>query len=200
MGEIPETSYHCGPIEDETIPLVNDLLKLHEFGLITNGDQPYEHEGVFKLGKEMAEYQQRSYVSFMMSGDDQSLKFFATLRNRQEIVVQACEIHPYKVLPNSHEQVSISRERIAERVKDLKTTERKDVTWVLSKVNIPGEEYYYLDIVKRLSPLLLAVAASEWEVPLDLLGLIEEVAVACGLPRIRKLAYKEISSPNLFAA
>lgn len=123
-----------------------------------------------------------------MPGGDQSLKFFATLRNRQEIVVQACEIYLYKVLPNSHEQVSVSRERIAERVKDLNATERKDVTWALSKVNIPGEEYYCLDIVKRLSPLLFAVAASEREVPLDLLGLIEEVAVECGLPRIRKLA------------
>jgi len=122
----------------------------------------------------------------MMPGGDQSLKFFATLRNRQEIVVQACEIHPYKVLPNSHEQVSVNRERIAEIVKDLNITERKDVTWALS--NIPGEEHYCLDVVKRLSPLLFAVAASEWEVPLDLLGLIEEVAVECGLPRIRKLA------------
>jgi len=53
LSEIPKTPYHCGSIEDETISLVNDLLKLHEFGLITDGGQPYEHEGAFKLGKEM---------------------------------------------------------------------------------------------------------------------------------------------------
>lgn len=163
---------------------MNGLLKLHEFGLITDNSQPYQHKGAFKLGKKVAEYQQRPYVSFMMPSSDRSLKFFAMLRNRPEIVVQACEIHPYNALPNSHEQVLISRECIAKEVKDLKTTKWQDYTRTFSS-QITDEDYYCLDVVKRSRPLLFDVAASEWEVSLDLLGLIKEVAVECGLPRMK---------------
>lgn len=164
---------------------MNGLLILHDFGLITDNGQPYQHDRAFKLGKKKAEYQQRPSVSFMIPSGDQSLKFFAMLRNRQEIVVQACELHLYKALPNSHEKVSISRERIAKEVKDLKSTKWKDVGWTFPS-NISDEDYYCLDVVKRSRPLLFQVVASEWEVPLDLLGLIEEVAVECGLPRIKQ--------------
>lgn len=51
LGKIPETPYHCGPIEDETRPLVNGLLKLHDFHLLTDNSQPYEHHCAFRFGK-----------------------------------------------------------------------------------------------------------------------------------------------------
>lgn len=86
-------------------------------------------------------------------------------------------------MPNSHEEVSLSRQRIAKEVKDLKTTKWRDARVSLSDVS--GDDYYYLVVVKRSRPLLFQVVASEWEVPLDLLGLIEEVAVECGLPRMK---------------
>lgn len=128
----------------------------------------------------MTEYQQQSYVFFIMLNSDQFLKFFITLRNWQEIVVQVCEIHSYKTLLNSHEQVLISHECIAKRVEDLKTTKWKDVTETFNS-NISDEDYYCLNVVKQSSPLLFEIAVSEWEVSLNLLSLIEEVAVECEL-------------------
>lgn len=102
MSKISETSYYCGLIEDKIISLVNNLLKLHKFELIINDSQLYEHKDTFKLKNEMTEYQQQLYVFFIMLDSNQFLKFFITFRNWQEIVVQACEIHSYKTLLNSH--------------------------------------------------------------------------------------------------
>ncbi len=81
---------------------------------------------------------------------------------------------------NSHEQVLISHECIAKRVEDLKTTKWKDVTETFNS-NISDEDYYCLNVVKQSSPLLFEIAVSEWEVSLNLLSLIEEVAVECEL-------------------
>jgi hypothetical protein len=182
LGEIPETPYHAGPIDDETIPLVEGLLKLHDFRLLTDGSQPYEHQHAFRLGEEWAEYQQRPYVTFTMPGEDgQGLEFFKRLKKRPEIVVQASELHPFRVLPGSHEQVVVSRERIAKTAEDLETTPWKGVTWALSG---SGGDLFWLDAMNRSSLLYFAIAASEWGVSLDLLGVIEEVAVECDLPRI----------------
>ena len=56
LGQIPETLYYCGQIDEETIPLVPGLLKLHDFGLFTIGSQPYDHE-INKNGNKLREWQ-----------------------------------------------------------------------------------------------------------------------------------------------
>jgi hypothetical protein len=165
---------------------VEGLLKLHDFRLLTDGSQPYEHGRAYELGNEWTEYQQRPYIAFIMPGENgQCLEFFERLKKRSEIVVQACELHPFRILPDSHEQVAVSRIRIAKTVEDLETTAWKDVTWALCESDISADEYYFgLDAIKRSSPLRFYVAASEWGVSLDLLGVIEEVAIECDLPRM----------------
>ncbi|KAK0514279.1 hypothetical protein JMJ35_002896 [Cladonia borealis] len=44
LSEIPCTPYHLGPLDDETIPLMKSLLKLHDLRLLTDSSQPYEHQ------------------------------------------------------------------------------------------------------------------------------------------------------------
>jgi hypothetical protein len=181
-----------GPINDETIPLVEGLLKLHDFQLLTDCSQPYEHDRPFIHGKKWVEYQQRPYVCFAMPGDDgRFLEFFAMLRNRPEIVVHASELHPCRVLPDSHEEVVVSRGRIATTAEGLETAAWTVYMTCLCEVNegfgFYGLGYYDLDAMKRSSAILFQVAASGWEA-LDLLGLIEEVAIECDLPRISRMA------------
>jgi hypothetical protein len=85
LGGIPETPYHGGPIDPETIPLVESLLKLHDFQLVTESSQPYEHSA-FKLREEWAERQQRPFVSFIMPREH-GRSFFEMLKKRPELVV-----------------------------------------------------------------------------------------------------------------
>jgi hypothetical protein len=163
---------------------VESLLRLHDFQFLTDQSQPYEHERTYELGNGWTEYQQRPFVAFTMPGEDgRCLEFFERLKERPEVVVQASELHPFRVLPDSHERVAVSRIRIAKTAEDLETTTWEDVTWALCESDSEEvEDYLCLDAIKRSSPLRVDVAASEWEVSLDLLGVIEEVAVECDLP------------------
>ena len=46
-GDIKSTPYHLGPIDTETAPLVQDLLRLHDFKLLTFCSQPLENQESF---------------------------------------------------------------------------------------------------------------------------------------------------------
>lgn len=46
-GEIESTPYHLGPIKTETVPLVQDLLQLHDRRLLTTNSQPFENQESF---------------------------------------------------------------------------------------------------------------------------------------------------------
>jgi hypothetical protein len=183
-GQIPKTPYHGGPIDEETIPLLPGLLKLHDFGLFTICSQPYEQD-VYESGKKWSEYQQRPFISFIMPGKDGlSLEFFKRLKERAaDVVVSAQELCPFKIVHGSHDLHAVSRKRIADTVKDLETAEWKAFTGVCSAYML-DTDLYCVDVMKSVKPVLFDIAASEWGVPLGLLGVIEGVAIDCGLPRM----------------
>ena len=192
LGEIPETPYYGGKINDETIPLVESLLRIHDFQLLTDNGQPYEHQRPSKFGDEWAEYEQRPYVSFTMPGlDGRSLEFFSSLKHRPEILVHACKLDPFRVLPGSDDRVAVTRKRRAKTAKSLSSTEWVGLTWALYNDDISGQYYYCLDALKRADPVVFTVAAREWGVRLDLLGIIEEVAIECDLPRVSRNIRKQ---------
>jgi hypothetical protein len=116
-GEIEETPYHCGPIVEETIPLVESLLRLHDFQMLTHNSQPYTDaypslfEGKWYQGK------QRPYVSFVVPRKH-AVSLFRKLKERQEVVVMASDIYG-KVLKDSHKMVTVTRERVADTAEDI---------------------------------------------------------------------------------
>lgn len=119
-----------------------------------------------------------------MSGEDgHGLEFFERLKKRPEVVVQSSQFDPFRVLPGSHESVVVSRYRIAITKKYLETKAWEGVTRALCGANLSEEGIFCLDAMKRSKPLCFDVAASQWGIPLDLLGVIKEVAVESNLPR-----------------
>jgi hypothetical protein len=185
LGQIPITPYHCGPVDEETIPLVPGLLKLHEFALLTIGSQPYE-QSVYESGKNWSEYQQRPFIIFIMPGKNAlSLEFFERLKKRADIVVSAQELCPFKIVDGSHDPHVVSRMRVAVTVKDLETAEWEVSTSICYDGDRSYNDLFCVDVMKSEKPVIFDVAASEWGVQLDLLGVIEGVAIDCGLlPRI----------------
>ena len=47
QGKVRRTPYHCGPIDNETIPLVEDLVKINNYGFISTNGQPSQIIGPF---------------------------------------------------------------------------------------------------------------------------------------------------------
>jgi hypothetical protein len=182
--QIPNAPYY-GPIDDETVPLLPGLLKLNDFGLFTTGSHPYGH-GVRESDEKQSEWEQRPHITFIMPDrNGLSLKFFKRLKERADVVVSAEEYFPFNIVDGSHGPHTICRQRTADMVKDLETAKWASFTAVCSSSNMSLEnDLLSLDGMKSVKPISFDVAASEWGVPLDLLGVIEEVAIDCGLPRI----------------
>ena len=145
--------------------------------------------------EEWTEWQQRPYVSFIMPGKDGlSLKFFNRLQERRaDVVVSARELCPFKIVDRSHGPHVVSRTRIADTSKDLETADwGKDITTVCtSKLSA---DLYLPDAMKLVEPVFFDVAASEWGVQLDLLGVIEKVAIEC-VKRVKDRGFLESLVP-----
>jgi hypothetical protein len=72
---------------------------------------------------------------------------------------------------------------IAVSERPLQYQGREPETWGLSDVDpSTTDPFYDSDVVKRLNPPYFEVAASTWERRVDLLGLLEDVAIECGSP------------------
>ena len=186
QGEILETPYYCAPIDEETLPLVEGLLKVHDLGLLTYSSQPYQDDRCFRVGEDWADYQQRPFLSFLVADKDGlGLELFRKLQERPEIVVQAAQSYPYRLWPGSYDGgLVVTRERIVDSVDSLATTPWQDLTEVCHSHNLEEEGLFALEVIRRLNPLSIECAANEWG-PLDLISLVEGVAIECGLPRVQ---------------
>ena len=184
-GEIGQTPYCGGALSSESAPLVEGLLKLHDFQLITDCSQPYEHS--YKENEDKTywiERLQRPYVTFIMQGGDGSKapEFFKMLKKRLEIIISAANIFAFSKLPGSHGRAVVTYQRCAKMKKDLATTKWEDLTWSMHDRDFSTQPYYNFRAIKRSNPIAFDVAARNWYDPVDLLGIVEEVAVRCGLP------------------
>jgi hypothetical protein len=182
LGQIPETPYHRGQIDEETIPLVPGLLKLHDFGLFTIGSQPYDHE-VDKNGNKLREWQQKPCISFIVSGKDVSyLEFFKKLKERADIVVAAQELCPFRIVDGSHGLHNVTRVRTADNNEDLEIAQWKCYGGVCSNNDMSFLVSKYFPAMEQGKPAFFDVAVSEWGVQLDVLDVIEEVVSGLDRP------------------
>ena len=64
-GKIHHTPYHYGPVDDETLPMIADLVKLNKLGCITITSQPAVNETYYKNQKWL-QLQQKSFLEGYM--------------------------------------------------------------------------------------------------------------------------------------
>lgn len=65
-GEVDINPDHLGPLNEESMPLVTGLIKLHEYGILTCNSQPFEKSSEFITGKGWLQKRQRPYLHFML--------------------------------------------------------------------------------------------------------------------------------------
>lgn len=112
------------------------------------------------------------------------MDFFKRLKERADIVVSAEELCPFTIVNGSHDPHDVTRERNSDTEKDLEDAEWKTYTGVCSGEDMSELVLDALAVMKLVKPVCFDVAAREWGIQLDLLRVIEEVAIGCGLPRI----------------
>jgi hypothetical protein len=182
-GEISATPY-ADSLDENNYPIMDVLLRLNDSQLLTESAQQYQNQHAIDMGDCWLENQQRPYISFIMQGrDGQGVKCFKRLQERPGIVVRASKIYPFSILPGSHEMITVGRTRDAETISALGSAKWKGWKWGLRSAAGKLDELFCLDAMKQSDPLWIEVAASEWGVVIDVLSIVQEVAVECGLSR-----------------
>lgn len=144
-GKIPRTPYHCGPLNDETTPLIESLKKMHSYGMMTTGGQPGIREyGVYiertwvcfglVCGNWFVDTKQKANVDFIMEKTNNSLRLVSGLLKSQDLVVYVLDLSNGILIKNENADYTITKTR-SHKNKD----ELKDMAW-FSCTSVGNEE------------------------------------------------------------
>lgn len=176
LGKIPETPYSVGSIDDETKPLVESLLRLHQLQLLIDGSQSYLHEFV-QRGEKWVECQQRPFISFTVSVlYNKPKRLLALFKCRSDIVVRASNLYSRKTLRNSDKKVAVSRAREANNFNDLREQAWENYTASLDRFDY-SEDFFCLKAMKQSQSVVFNVAARTWGENLNLLKIVEKTVI-----------------------
>ena len=141
-GNICGTPYHFGPLNIDSIPLINDLIKLHDYGFLSTGgqgslmeydkwcDKSWINQSGTQCGKWFYSIEQKSYISGYIKNDniDTLVAYFESL-NCDSIFNNGDKIF-YYVNSCNKKITNIDLQHNLTRTKSYKTIEDKDyVEW-----------------------------------------------------------------------
>lgn len=195
-GETRATLYHAGPLAADSVLLQDDLLRMHDYGLLTdNGQGPVDDE--FHNARDCYQYhkQQRPYCDFLVQQQEGLDEFLTRLMRHPELVCSFLDhrtgnvcsnqvanggrhcvtrikigerfiMHMFEWTPTTHQPPPYSREREGLNFGNVLTTDR------------------LCPAVANAQPVEVRVAyRGEFGVPFALEKIIIELAEQCGIKK-----------------
>ena len=126
-GIIKSTPYQCGPLDNPSPELVKNLIKLHQYGLLTvNGQESVCIGGKMNYRKEWYDVEQRGYLDFHVQYNDiklaESLLRYIKQTDLVYIVVDMNTGNTITNLSNEIKRYNVTRDRSNKNKETLKIT------------------------------------------------------------------------------
>lgn len=201
-GELCCTPYHFGPLDKETYPLRANLLRFHDFGLLTTNSQPFQEADspvqgdswygccLGPIANAFSQSRQRPYVGFLLPSThidpQQYQRFIDGLVGREEV-------HTTYFLPADTETklgntpgdtYPVTTFRQALELNGLKYAKWKGITWVNFKSNAEWptmDKCNFNGKVAAGKPIEVMVAGKSWEEDPDILEIVLIQAEKAGM-------------------
>jgi hypothetical protein len=104
-----------------------------------------------KNGNKLREWQQKPFISFIVSGKDVSyLEFFKKLKERTDIIVAVQELCLFRIVDGSHSPYNVTRIYTADNNKNLEIVEWKCYRSVYSNNNKLFLISKFLDVIEEV--------------------------------------------------
>ena len=118
-GELPATPYHHGSLAKDSIPLSDDLLKLHEYNVLTVDGQGSLIDKNKKVGHDIVSVEQKPYLSCFLEKKykEQLIEFF---ENKIHLMYIIQEYGKQTITNITNKRCNVTR-----------TKKNKDKTWNL---------------------------------------------------------------------
>jgi len=113
-GLLPATPYHLGPLHDDSVPLVQKLLRIHDYGLFTTDGQGALHKtGHNAKSSEFYEIQQKPYISFYVTyNTPEAVTLLRTLMSNPALVCVIGSVKERTYYSNTlQRRYNVTRER-----------------------------------------------------------------------------------------
>lgn len=202
-GEIYSSPYHIAPIEAETRGLVDNLLRLHDYGIFTHDGQPMEETQPTNEGKEWKQYRQLPRLDLALPQQNGITASQEQLRALSESLLTNDKCYasvscPVRQKRTEYREIdyewdtkssipetgnSVYYEKTAETVQQLIRAQ-----WVRDGDYPPQEEdlealEYLPKCFLECKPILVTLKGRSWEEPVDLERLVEQLALKAGMDR-----------------
>ena len=133
-GKLKLSPYSCGPLMPDSLPLVPNLLALHQFGLVTTNGQSNEcrYDQLTRGGDRYFESEQKPYIRFTMLKSEAGTKLISELMDSDRFIIIVTDGTTEEVETNmaeSIEKYNVTRDRSsAATLKELKEIPWREFT------------------------------------------------------------------------
>ena len=192
-GKRQSSVTHWGPLAPETSPLIPGLLRLHDYGFLTYDSQPFLKK--IKLchspkGAYWYECRQRPYLDFLLPQYDripaENIATFTTLLLAHPRIVTMIDEQEDTFRTNikmdSHDVTEV---KLALTVEELAAEPLLPYTSIPRKAHHEAQQMD-VEAIHGAQCLDIKIASRSWEKDLDILALVEGVAIAAGMGRVYK--------------
>ncbi len=120
-GDLELSPYSYGPLNRDSLPLVPNLLALHQLGLVTTSGQ--SNECIYGQSTDWKDYfdsEQKPYISFTMLKTDAGTKLICELMKSDNFIIKVTDSTTEEVETNMPtEKYNVTRDRSAEALDKL---------------------------------------------------------------------------------
>ncbi|KAF2229456.1 hypothetical protein EV356DRAFT_521087 [Viridothelium virens] len=198
-GDINYTPYHLGPLDPETEPLVPDLLKLHEYGVLTITGQPADYQFLRRTrssGSYFVQFEQRAVIEFLIPGDPEIVpqhsckKFLELIKGESQWDVFIGSVYPEaKVLHCSldDEGFTTTRKRKAATKEEIAEQDWKDCGHFkipMDGPEIQSNQHWIKESVQLLRDMNLSnviLVSKDWDPQMEIEPRLVKLAEKAGM-------------------
>ncbi|KAL8997397.1 MAG: hypothetical protein Q9169_003328 [Polycauliona sp. 2 TL-2023] len=192
-GERPCNISYRTPLDPETENLIPGLLRLHMYGLLTYGSQPFQPIQRIKVdaGEDeergwWREWHQRPYLCFLVPQHDrvpkQVIEEFTSLLLAHPDIATCISYGNRSCRTNITGDHVTTERKLAFHDWDLDNTKYWARTTIYAKYHHRADEWN-VDAVTKADCMDISVASRSWDEDLDLLQLVENLAIEAGMNR-----------------
>jgi len=181
-GKCVTTPYWLSPLFDETTPLIDALLRLHDLGLLTTGSQPQISSKIGEDDEGYYECKQIPFVDFMVPRGEAVLPLVEKLLEDKELICQVIELGPglSRFWPGSYtERVEVTHYRIGQSKEQLPSAKWiVQTTFPKEPLALEDTSFDELPSTKEKYFFWCIIATRD---DIDLLRRVEDHAIEAGL-------------------
>lgn len=186
-GTLKATPYHGGPLEIDSQKLINDLIQLHEYGLLTHNGQAGWHGCALRSDpSEWFATIQKPFLTFLMPKSSFATRLMNVLKTNPKLILRVIDgAGPRVVYSSQTDPYLLTRYKVAPNLMAIEKEAWTDYTAQPMRDAHPGETETSIPLIdnNRSRYMYFFVAYNEWCAKPSLEKIVLAAVKKVGVPK-----------------